>query len=97
MSSTAHQPYARLPAAQTIAAFGGLLSDKSTTLPFVRKSCGFLLSRQLLRADGVAGLLAAVFGEEDISGEDAPLEKLEHVARLLGTVPASMKPEVRAG
>ncbi|KAH9844158.1 uncharacterized protein C8Q71DRAFT_731516 [Rhodofomes roseus] len=82
-----------LSAAQTIAAFGSILSDSSIALPYARKSCGFLLSRQLLRPEGVAGLLGAMFGEEDISGEDAPLEKLEHVARLLGTVPASMKAE----
>ncbi|TFY56567.1 hypothetical protein EVJ58_g7560 [Rhodofomes roseus] len=82
-----------LSAAQTIAALGSILSDSSIALPYARKSCGFLLSRQLLRPEGVAGLLGAMFGEEDISGEDAPLEKLEHVARLLGTVPASMKAE----
>ncbi|KZT72491.1 hypothetical protein DAEQUDRAFT_722639 [Daedalea quercina L-15889] len=82
-----------LPADQTIAAFGSILSDNALALPYVRKSCGFLLSRQLLRPEGVAGLLAAIFGEEDVSGEDAPLEKLEHVARLLGTVPASMTAE----
>ncbi|KAH9938290.1 uncharacterized protein B0H18DRAFT_1081018 [Fomitopsis serialis] len=77
------QLLAILPAAQTIAAFGSILSDNSITLPI----------RQLLRPEGVAGLLTAMFGEEDVSGEDAPLEKLEHVARLLDTVPASMKPE----
>ncbi|PCH41522.1 hypothetical protein WOLCODRAFT_163168 [Wolfiporia cocos MD-104 SS10] len=80
-----------LPASQTIAAFGGVLADSALPLPYVRKSCGFLLSRQLLRPEGVRGLLAAMFGEEDMSGDDAPLEKLEHIGRLLNTVPASMK------
>ncbi|KZT12600.1 uncharacterized protein LAESUDRAFT_638789 [Laetiporus sulphureus 93-53] len=82
-----------LPASQTIAALGAILSDDSVTLPYVRKCCGFLLSRQLLRPEGIYGLLTTMFGEEDISGEDAPLEKLEHVGRLLATSPASMKPE----
>ncbi|OSX60155.1 hypothetical protein POSPLADRAFT_1066562 [Postia placenta MAD-698-R-SB12] len=82
-----------LPVSQTIAALGIILSDSSISLPYARKSCSFLLSRQLLRPEGIPGLLSAVFGEEDMSGEDAPLEKLEHVGRLLTTVPASMKPE----
>ncbi|KAH9951727.1 hypothetical protein B0H21DRAFT_842799 [Amylocystis lapponica] len=82
-----------LPASQTIAALGSILSDAPSSLPYVRKSCGFLLSKQLLRQEGVAGLLAVVFGEEDVSGDDAPLEKLEHVGRLLSALPANMKPE----
>ena len=35
-----------------------------------------------------------MFAEEDVSGEDAPLEKLEHVARVLCTVPSGMSIEV---
>ncbi|KAL6299670.1 hypothetical protein BKA93DRAFT_904210 [Sparassis latifolia] len=81
-----------LPASQTIAALGGILSHPPSALSYVRKSCGFLLSRQLLRPEGVPGLLAVVFGEEDVSGDDAPLEKLEHVGRLLCTVPTGTKP-----
>ena len=84
----------RLPASQTIAALGSILSDVPSNLTYVRKSCGFLLSKQLLRPDGVTGLLSVVFGEEDVSNDDAPLEKLEHVAQLLGTLPANMRPEV---
>ncbi|KAI0939316.1 hypothetical protein AcV5_000773 [Taiwanofungus camphoratus] len=82
-----------LPASQTIASLGSILSDAPSSLSYVLRSCSFLLSRQLLRPDGVHGLLTAVFGEEDGSEDDAPLEKLEHVGRLLSAVPAGMKPE----
>lgn len=57
---------------------------------YARKTCGFLLSKQLLRKEGVRGLFVALFSEEDISGDPAPFEKLEHVAKLLQAVPAGM-------
>ncbi|EIW76151.1 hypothetical protein CONPUDRAFT_110885 [Coniophora puteana RWD-64-598 SS2] len=86
-----HRLLAILPPSQTIAAIGSILSSGPHAFPHVPKVCSSLLSEQLLRRDGVHGLVAAVFGEgEDV--EDAPLPKLEHVARILRTVPAGMKP-----
>ncbi|KAI0772085.1 hypothetical protein BD413DRAFT_52804 [Trametes elegans] len=81
----------RLPASHVISALGRALSSGSSSLPYVRKTCTFLLSRQLLRPEGIRGLCESVFGEEDASGEDVALDKLEHVSRLLSTVPAGMK------
>jgi len=37
----------------------------------------------------------AIFGEDAEEAEAAPLEKLEHIAKVLRTVPATAKPEVR--
>ena len=68
----------------------------SSSLPppqHVHKSCASLLSRQLMRPDGVRGLIAAVFGEGE--SEQAPLEKLIHVSLVLGAVPSTVSPEVR--
>lgn len=59
--------------------------------PHVHKACASLLSKQLLRPDGVRGLCAAVFGEE---ADEVQLEKIEHVARVLTTAPAGMAAEV---
>ncbi|KAH9894464.1 hypothetical protein C8Q73DRAFT_518427 [Cubamyces lactineus] len=83
----------RLPAAHVISAIGLALTSTSSSLPYVRKACTFLLSRQLLRPEGIRGLCESVFGEEEASGEDVALDKLEHVARLLGTIPAGMMPQ----
>ncbi|KAL7282291.1 hypothetical protein ACG7TL_003761 [Trametes sanguinea] len=83
----------RLPAAHVISAAGLALSSPSSSLPYVRKTCTFILSRQLLRPEGIRGLCESVFGEEDSSGEDVALDKLEHVSRLLGAMPAGMKPQ----
>jgi len=67
----------------------------STPIPFhVRKLCSSLLTQHLLRPDGVRALCAAVFGELDAE-EEPELDKLEHVARVLGTVPRGMQPKVR--
>jgi hypothetical protein len=52
------------------------------------------LSRQLLRPEGVLGLCAAVFGEGEDSDDNIPLEKLEHVGKVLNAVPTGMKPKV---
>lgn len=54
-----------------------------------------LLSRQVLRPDGVQGLFAAVFGEEETTGGDIAVEKLEHVSTVLNAVPANTKSQVR--
>lgn len=45
-----------------------------------------------MRPDGVRGLFAAVFGENET--EEAPLEKLLHVAQVLGVVPSVVTTEV---
>jgi hypothetical protein len=46
-----------------------------------------------MRPDGVRGLFEAVFGDGE--SEEAPLEKLLHVAQVLGAVPSVVSPEVR--
>ena len=53
------------------------------------------MSRQVLRHNGVRGLFIALFAEEDVSGDDAPLEKLDNVARLLRFVPVGVDENVR--
>jgi len=65
------------------------------TAKHVLKVCSILLTQQLLRPEGVKGLCTAVFQEEDGSGEAASFEKLERVSRILSSIPANMKPEVR--
>ncbi|KAJ7638786.1 hypothetical protein FB45DRAFT_739354 [Roridomyces roridus] len=78
-----------LSPSQTITALGAVLSIKPAPT-YVRKACGSLLSKQLLRPDGVRGLCEAVFGEET---DDVQLEKIEHVARVLTTAPVAMSAE----
>ena len=53
------------------------------------------MSRQILRRDGIRGLFIALFAEEDMAGDDAPLEKLESVANLLKSAPLGMDANVR--
>ena len=48
-----------------------------------------------MRPNGVRGLFAAVFGDGE--SEEAPLEKLLHVAQVLGAVPSVVTAEVRLG
>lgn len=67
-------------------------APKRRFYPHLPKTCGFLLSKQLLRPDGLQGLYTAVFGEED--SESAPLDKLEQIVKILTAVPASLTPEV---
>ena len=71
-----------------------MLSD-GASLAYVKKACGFLLSRQLLRPEGVRGMLSSLFSEEDMAGADAPLEKLESVSRLLHSPPTGITEAVR--
>jgi hypothetical protein len=52
------------------------------------------MSRQILRRDGVRGLFVALFAGEGVSGEDAPLEKLDNVAKLLKSLPIGMDENV---
>ncbi|KAI1789539.1 hypothetical protein LXA43DRAFT_1075305 [Ganoderma leucocontextum] len=83
----------RLPPSQVISAVGQNLSKTSTSLPYARRASTFILGRQLIRPEGLRGLCESVFAEEDVSGDDAPLEKLDHVARVLNAVPAGMTAE----
>ncbi|KAI0262307.1 hypothetical protein BC834DRAFT_828992 [Gloeopeniophorella convolvens] len=80
-----------LPPSQTIASLGSIMSSSPPPPLHVHKSCASLLSRQLIRPDGVRGLLAAVFGDGE--SEEAPLEKLSHVARVLSAVPSTVSAE----
>lgn len=85
----------RLPTSQTIPALGSIISSVSPTpLPHVRKACTSLLTKQLLRPDGVQGLCIAFFSEEDHTGDMAQLDKLEQFARILNSVPFALKAEV---
>ncbi|KZV65023.1 hypothetical protein PENSPDRAFT_745220 [Peniophora sp. CONT] len=79
-----------LPPSQTIASLGGVLSGSPIPAPHVQKACKTMMSRQLLRPDGVRGLCAVVFGEDDVAGENTSLEKLEHFARVINASPAAM-------
>jgi hypothetical protein len=66
-------------------------------VPHVKKTATFLLGRQLLRPDGIRGLCSATFGEaeyRDDIDELSSLQKMEHFARILVTVPRLTKPEV---
>ncbi|KAG5637776.1 hypothetical protein H0H81_003277 [Sphagnurus paluster] len=81
-----------LSTVQTITALGGVLS--SNPPQFVRKQCVLSLGQQLLRPQGIRGLFIAVFGEEDAAAVDySPIEKLEHVARVLMSAPSFIAPE----
>lgn len=84
-----------VPPPQIMSSLATVLSTPNSPTPFhVRKLCSSLLTQHLLRPDGVRALCAAVFGEIDAE-EEPELEKLEHVARVLGTVPRGMQPKVR--
>ncbi len=45
-----------------------------------------------MRPDGVRGLFAAVFGENE--SEEAPLDRLLHISQVLGAVPSVVAAEV---
>ncbi|KAG1820217.1 uncharacterized protein BJ212DRAFT_1338684 [Suillus subaureus] len=82
-----------IPLPQLMTTLATVLSTPtSPTPPHVRKLCSSLLTQHLLRPGGVGALCAAIFGELD--SEDEPeFDKLEHVARVLGTVPRGMQPK----
>ncbi|KAN0132796.1 hypothetical protein V8E53_009467 [Lactarius tabidus] len=80
-----------LPPSQTIASLGAIMSSSPPPPQHVHRSCASLLSRQLMRPEGVRGLLAAVFGEGESA--QAPLEKLLHVSLVLSAVPSTVSPE----
>ncbi|TFK75938.1 hypothetical protein BDN72DRAFT_891803 [Pluteus cervinus] len=82
-----------LSPAQTINMLGTVLSSPPSLPIYARKSGSGLMSRQLLRPEGVQGLCAAVFGEGEAQNEDPAPEKYEHVARVLTTLPLNIQPE----
>ncbi|KZT24535.1 ARM repeat-containing protein [Neolentinus lepideus HHB14362 ss-1] len=82
-----------MPPSRTIEGLGSMLAFNPPPPRHAIKVCGSLLSRQLLRRDGVRALFMALFTEEEVSGESAPLDKLEQIARILRSVPAQTKPE----
>ncbi|KAI5118985.1 hypothetical protein M0805_001124 [Coniferiporia weirii] len=82
-----------VPPSQTIASLGQILSKPSSVPVYVCKVCSMLLSGQLLRPAGVAGLLSATFGE-DIASTGAPLQKLESVSKVLNLVPSNTPREI---
>lgn len=75
--------------AQLMVALGTIIVSTPSPPPHVSKTCASLLTRQLLRPEGVLGLCEAVFGGEL---DDVDLEKLEHFARTLVIVPSKMAP-----
>ncbi|KAM6495912.1 hypothetical protein JOM56_008618 [Amanita muscaria] len=82
-----------LPPSQSIVALGGVLSSKPVPSLHMRRICTMLLGKQITRTRGVDGLCVAIFGDEDGTGDEAPLEKLEHIARVLLTVPQGIQPQ----
>ncbi|OJA14675.1 hypothetical protein AZE42_02399 [Rhizopogon vesiculosus] len=82
-----------IPLPQIMTSLAAVLSTPNLPTPLhVRKLSSSLLTQHLLRPDGVRALCGAVFGELDAE-EEPELEKLEHVARVLGTVPRGMQPK----
>ncbi|KAF9534898.1 hypothetical protein CPB83DRAFT_901829 [Crepidotus variabilis] len=83
-----------LSPAVTIAALGGILVSSTPAPPLhVRKTCKTLLTKQLLRPDGIQGLCIAMFSEEESNGDEVNLEKLEQIAKIVISVPAGMRAE----
>ncbi|KAJ3891226.1 hypothetical protein GG344DRAFT_88397 [Lentinula edodes] len=82
---------AMLPPVESMVALGSVMSS-TNSVPHIRRTCGYLMSRQLLRPEGVKGLCAAVFGDSE-NADDIQLDKLQHISRVLITVPAGMVPK----
>ncbi|KAK0461884.1 armadillo-type protein [Desarmillaria tabescens] len=78
---------------QSITALGGVISSLSLGPAFAQRTCSVLLSKQVMRTQGVNGLCAAVFGDSEEAGEEVRLDKLEHVAKVLTAVPKGMEPK----
>ncbi|GJJ07060.1 hypothetical protein Clacol_001259 [Clathrus columnatus] len=96
ISLSKHHVHYRLRTPDATSALGTILASvtsKRRIYPHLPKACGFLLSKLLLRPDGVQGLYAAIFGEGTEDGESAPLDKLEQIVKILTAVPASMSSE----
>ncbi|KZW04209.1 hypothetical protein EXIGLDRAFT_716206 [Exidia glandulosa HHB12029] len=87
-----------LPPSRVIAALGSLLATPAPTKqddpppipPHARKAVSGLLSRQVLRENGVQGLCTAMLGDE-AEQDDAPYDRLEQISKILSAVPAGMK------
>jgi hypothetical protein len=86
----------RVSPALSIATLGGILSKKDQLPSYVGRTASSFLTQQLLRPGGVLGLCESMFGNEESSGEEVQLEKLESVAKTLISVPAKMEPKVRS-
>ena len=87
-----------LSPSQVILSLGSVIAVRPPLPPYVHKTCSFLLGRQLLRPGGIRGLCAALFGEEvEMSESDVSLDKLEHFAKAVQTVPPSIPSQVRPG
>ncbi|KAF8639852.1 hypothetical protein AX17_001107 [Amanita inopinata Kibby_2008] len=82
-----------LSPSQAIHSLGRVLSSTQAPSLHMHRICIKLLGKQVSRQDGVKGLCEAVFGEEEVTGDEAPLEKLQHVARVLIAVPPGMEPK----
>ncbi|KAK0206796.1 hypothetical protein DFS33DRAFT_1421493 [Desarmillaria ectypa] len=78
---------------QSITALGGIISSLSPGTVFAQRICSVLLSRQVMRSQGVNGLCAAVFGDSEEAGKELHLDKLEHIAKVLTAVPRGMEPK----
>ena len=83
-----------MPSSQAILALGGVIANSPPLPPHVKKSCSFLLGRQMIRPTGVYGLCAAIFGEQETSEDEVSLEKLQHIFNVLSTIPQSMQAHV---
>lgn len=82
-----------MPLPQVIVDLAAVLSR--TPLPtHVRRLCSSLLSKSLLRNKGINALFSAIFRQD--SPDEPSLEMYEHVGRILMTIPAGKKPEVRS-
>lgn len=78
-----------LPTAQAISALAATIA--APCLTHIRKAGSALLTKQLLRPHGVQGLLDVMFGEENSLDDGLRLEKQEHIAQILMTIPGTMK------
>ncbi|KAF8524594.1 hypothetical protein BU17DRAFT_74714 [Hysterangium stoloniferum] len=83
-----------LPPHEAITTLGTILGSTSTmrrNWPHISKACGFLLSKQLFRPEGIRGFCIAVLGEDDDNA--ASVDKLEHISKVLISVPAASPPQ----
>ncbi|EJD01651.1 uncharacterized protein FOMMEDRAFT_126746, partial [Fomitiporia mediterranea MF3/22] len=79
------------PPAQSMTALGSIMRKHTKPL-YISRICKILLTEQLLRPDGVAGLFSSVFGE-DVSSSEAPLEELQSTSDVLNALPRNFPPE----
>ncbi|KAF9649373.1 hypothetical protein BDM02DRAFT_1873427 [Thelephora ganbajun] len=80
-----------LPPSQIILSLGSIITIRPPLPSYVHKTCSFLLGRQLVRPGGIRGLCAAIFGEGiETSESGVSLDKLEHFAKAVQTVPPSV-------